>query len=52
MILLLELFEPTVAVDLQVAVRTAHGSGKESGLVSDDVVVQRQALTLMVPGPV
>ena len=36
MILLLELFQPTGAVGLEVAVRVAHCLGEEACLVADD----------------
>jgi len=52
MILLLELFQPTGAICLQVAIRVAHGRSEESGLISDDGIAEWQTLSLVVPRPV
>ena len=52
MILLLELLQPTITVDFEVAVRTSYSSGEKTRLVANNAVVQWQALTLVVSGPV
>jgi hypothetical protein len=52
MILLLELFQPTGAICLQVAVGVTHGRSEESGLISDDGIAEWQTLSLVVPRPV
>ena len=52
MILLFEFLEPAGAVHFGVAVAAANSCGEEAGLVTDDAVVQRQPLALMVPCPI
>lgn len=52
MIFLLELLEPAAAVHFHVAVAATNRCGEEASLVSNDAVVQRQPLALMVPCPI
>jgi hypothetical protein len=51
-ILLLELFQPTGAVRLEVAVRVTNGGRKKSGLISNDGIAERKSLSLVVSRPV
>lgn len=52
LIFLLEFFEPDRAVHLGVAFLTPHRRGKEPGLISDDIVAQRELLSLMISRPI
>lgn len=52
LVFLLELFEPDGTVDFGVTLLTSHRGGEESGLVADDVVAQRQSLSLVVSRPI
>lgn len=52
MVLLLELLEPAATADPNVAFGAADRGCEESGLVSNHVVVQGQALSLVIPRPI
>lgn len=51
-ILLLEMLQPDRSIDFGNTIRATHGVCKDSCLVANHLVTQRQSLALMVFGPI
>ena len=52
MVFLLETFEPVAAVDLVMTIGSSNAVGEEQCLIADHVIIQGQALPLVIPCPV